>query len=217
MAGVRPQRLDHVALYVSDPDEVAARLLAQLPFRELERTGEFVLVGRAPELGKLTLFDAPGPRERGALLRIGIGIPCGTVERALDLGDDAELEVVLVPSDPEGEVDLCYVSLATPDPESSALRWLELGFEPEPRSARGVTRVRLGDSFLELHQRPAAATERPLLNHLGLLVESVDELEHERLDVVRTVDADNSRAVFVKGPDGVEVEFIEHKPSFAFA
>jgi catechol 2,3-dioxygenase-like lactoylglutathione lyase family enzyme len=212
---VQPHRLDHVALYVSEPDEVAARLLAQLPFRELERTDEFVLVGRAPELGKLALFDAPGPRERGALLRVGIGIPCGTVERTLDLGDGAEVEVVLVPADPDGEVDLAYVSLATPDPESSARHWLELGFEPEPRSARGVTRVRLGDAFVELHQRPATATERPLLNHLGLLVESVAELEH--LDVVRTVDAENSRAVFVKGPDGVEVEFIEHKPSFALA
>jgi hypothetical protein len=214
---VQPQRLDHVALYVSDPDTIAGHLLSQLPFRELERTDEFVLVGRAPELGKLTLFGAPGPRERGALLRVGIGIPCGTVERPLDLGDDAELEVVLAPSDPDGEVDLRYVSLATPDPESSARRWLELGFEPEPRSARGLARVRLGDAFLELHPRPAATTERPLLNHLGLLVESVDELEHERLDVVRTVDAENSRAVFVQGPDGVEVEFIEHKPSFALA
>jgi catechol 2,3-dioxygenase-like lactoylglutathione lyase family enzyme len=215
--GVRPQRLDHVAVYVSDPDKVAALLLAQLPFRELERTDEFVLVGRAQELGKLTLFEAPAPRDRGALLRIGIGIPCGMVERTLDLGDDAELEVVLVPADPDGEVDLCEVALATPDPEPSARRWLELGFEPEPRSARGVTRVRLGDAFLELYQRPSAATARPLLNHLGLLVESVDELEDERLEVIRTVDAENSRAVFVQGPDGVEVEFIEHKPSFALA
>jgi catechol 2,3-dioxygenase-like lactoylglutathione lyase family enzyme len=214
---VTPQRLDHVALYVPDPELVAARLLAQLPFRILEQTDEFVLVGRAPELGKLTLFEAAGPRERASLLRIGIGIPCGTVERALDLGDDVELELVLVPAEPDGEVDLAYVAFGTPDPEASARAWLALGFEPEPRSARGVTRVRIGDAFVELHARPPVESERPLLNHLGLLVESIDEVEGEQLDVLRTVDADNSRAVFVHGPDGVEVEFIEHKPSFALA
>lgn len=214
---MRPERIDHVALYVSDPEEIAARLLAQLPLRTLEQTDEFVLVGRAPELGKLTLFDAPAPRERGALLRIGIGIPCGTVERSLDLGTDAGLELVLVPADCDGEVDLAHVSLATPDPEASARRWLELGFEPEPRSPGGVTRVRLGETCLELHRGSPAPTERPLLNHLGLLVESVDEIDLARVDVVRTVDAENSRAVFVNGPDGIEVEYIEHKPSFALA
>ena len=33
--------------------------------------------------------------------------------------------------------------------------------------------------------------------------------------ILEVVDAENSRAVFVQGPDEVKVEFIEHKPSFA--
>ena len=123
-----------------------------------------------------------------------------------------------MPSDPDGEVDLCYVSLATPDPESSARRWLELGFEPEPRSARGVTRVRLGDDLpraprSDPPRRPSARSSTTSVCSSSRSTTS----SHERLDVVRTVDAENSRAVFVKGPDGVEVEFIEHKPSFALA
>jgi catechol 2,3-dioxygenase-like lactoylglutathione lyase family enzyme len=212
---VTPEKLDHVALFVPDPDAVAARLLAQLPFRVIESTDEFVLVGRGPEYGKLTLFRAPAPRDRGVLRRIGIGIPCGTVERTIDLGDGLELE--LVPADPEGEVDLAHVALRTPDPATSAPAWLELGFMPAPRGADGVARVRLGGSYVELHEGSTKPTERPLLNHLGLLVESIDEVERERFDVIRTVDAENSRAVFVSGPDGVEVEYIEHKPSFALA
>ena len=57
---MRPEKLDHVALFVSDPDRVAAMVCARLPFRVLERTDEFVLVGRSPELGKITLFQLRG-------------------------------------------------------------------------------------------------------------------------------------------------------------
>lgn len=37
------------------------------------------------------------------------------------------------------------------------------------------------------------------------------------LDVTKEVDAENILAVFVDGPDGVEVEYMEHRPSFALA
>jgi hypothetical protein len=216
---VRPEKLDHVALYVSDPEGIAARLLAQLPFRIIESTDEFVLVGRGPELGKLTFFRSEPGRERGVLKRIGIGIPCATVVRRIDVGDGLELE--LVPGDPEGEVDLSHVALVTPDPAASAPAWLELGFAPTPRGEDGVARVRLGAAVVELHRGSPESTERPLLNHLGLLVDSIDEArssaEDEGLQVTREVDGDQSRAFFVEGPDGIEIEYIEHKPSFAFA
>jgi catechol 2,3-dioxygenase-like lactoylglutathione lyase family enzyme len=214
---VKPEKLDHVALYVPDPEGVAASLLSQLPFRILEQTDEFVLVGRAPELGKLTFFEARGSRQRGQLLRIGIGIPAGVEQRAFSLGDDTGLELVLVPSDPGGEIDLVHVALATEDPSRAAQEWLQLGLEPAPKADEGVCRVRIGGAFLELHRASPAKTESPLLNHLGLLVESIDEVDRDRLDVIREVDAEHSRAVFVEGPDGVEVEYIEHKPSFALA
>ena len=35
--------------------------------------------------------------------------------------------------------------------------------------------------------------------------------------VNREVDAENSKAIFVRGPDDVELEYIEHKPSFVLA
>jgi catechol 2,3-dioxygenase-like lactoylglutathione lyase family enzyme len=216
----QPAKLDHVALYVSDPAATAARILAQLPFRIIEETEEFVLVGRDPELGKLTLFASEGgPREAGVLRSVGIGIPCGTVERALYLDDGLRLE--LTPSDPEGEVEVTRVTLLSPDPAASARRWLELGFEPVPKSESGALRVKVGAQHLELVEGSARETDRPLLNHLGVLVDSFDELqrsvEESGVDVNRVVDAEHSRALFVCGPDGVELEYIEHKPSFALA
>lgn len=116
--GPLPQKLDHVALNVSDASAAAALVLAQLPFRVLEETDEFVLVGRDPLLGKLTLFHAEGPREAGVLRKIGIGIPGGTAELDLELGDG--LQLGLTPTDPGGEVEVTLVRLLAPDPAASA-------------------------------------------------------------------------------------------------
>jgi catechol 2,3-dioxygenase-like lactoylglutathione lyase family enzyme len=217
----KPEKLDHVALYVTDPEAIAARILAQLPFRVIEESDEFLLLGRDPDFGKLTLFRAeePGSREPGPLRAVGVGVPAGTIERTLHLDDGLRLE--LTPSDPTGEVEVDHVSLVVPDPAASARRWLELGFQPAPKSAGGVVRVRIGDQHLGLYPGSPRPTERPLLNHLGVLVQSFDEVrrtaEQEGLDVTRVADAEHSRAVFVRGPDGVELEYIEHKASFALA
>jgi catechol 2,3-dioxygenase-like lactoylglutathione lyase family enzyme len=216
-----PQKLDHVALYVTEPDALAARILAQLPFRIIEETDEFVLLGRDPDLGKLTLFQAegPGPRASGQLRSVGIGVPCATVERMLYLDDGLRLE--LTPSDPAGEVEVDHVTLLTPDPAASARQWLALGFEPAPKSANGDVRVKIGGQHLELHPGSPGPTDRPLLNHLGVLVPSFDDVRRaageEGLDVTKEVDAEHSRALFVRGPDGVELEYLEHKASFALA
>jgi catechol 2,3-dioxygenase-like lactoylglutathione lyase family enzyme len=214
-----PTKLDHVALYVSDADAVAASILAQLPFRVIEESDEFVLLGRDTDLGKLTLFHADPPREPGALCRVGIGIPAATAERTIDLGDGLELE--LVPSAPDGEVELVHLAILTPDPARSAKAWLTFGFQPAPKGSRDLPRVRLGHQHVELWPGDPAPTERPLLNHVGLLVDSVDDAlrtaQERGEEVRRLVDAENSRAVFLAGPDGVELEYIEHKASFAYA
>jgi catechol 2,3-dioxygenase-like lactoylglutathione lyase family enzyme len=213
-----PRKLDHVALWVSDPEDVVSTLLARLPFRVLEEGDDFLLVGRSPGLGKLTFFEAPGPRGRGALVRVAIGIPCATERTTIELAD--ELRVELVPASPSGEVELDHVALQVPDPGESVREWIRLGFERD-EIAGTVQRARLGESYVELQHGAPAPTARPLLNHLGLLVPSIEDVrifvaEHD-LSVTREVDAENSRALFVTGPDGVEIEYIEHKPSFALA
>lgn len=208
---VKPLRLDHVAVRISDPERTAAALIARFPFRILERGDDFLLVGRSRELGKITLFGAPGPRERESLISIGIGIPGGTMCMTVDAG---ELPVQLVPTPPACDVDLHHVAFRVPVPERSAERWLRYGFErAEP--CGGVRRVRLGGATVELRPGSVIPSDRPMMGHLGLVVDSLDdmrrELEGSELEITREVDARSSRALFVDGPDGIELEYIEHK------
>ncbi len=199
---------------------MAQSLLARLPFRVIEETDEFVLVGRSPELGKLTLFRARGPREPGSLMCVGIGIPGATASTTLAAGEGLEIE--LVPSAPDGEVDISHVELRVPDPLASVRTWLACGFE-RARTLGRAERIRLGGTHLVLHPGPAPAPEvtKPLLDHVGLLVDSIEETRRAvanlGFEVEREVEGDDSWALFVRGPDGVEVEYIEHKPSFALA
>ena len=76
----------------------------------------------------------------------------------------------------------------------------------------------MGGAYVEFHEGDPGDPERPLLNHLAVLVDSADEHteEAERMGIVdRVVDAANTRAVFVWGPDRVRIEYVEHKPEFA--
>jgi len=57
-----------------------------------------------------------------------------------------------------------------------------------------------------------------LLNHVAVLVDEVDPViaEAEKREIVdNVVDAANTRAVFVWGPERVRIEYVEHKPGFA--
>src|SRR3954454_4406596 len=65
-----PTSLDHVALWVDEREPLATFLCDHLGMHVIEETDTFTLVGIDAKLGKLTLFDAEGPRQRGALERV---------------------------------------------------------------------------------------------------------------------------------------------------
>jgi catechol 2,3-dioxygenase-like lactoylglutathione lyase family enzyme len=211
-----PTRIDHVALWVADREADTRRILDLFDVDILEQADDFTLIGSDPELGKLTLFDAEGPRAQSQLMGIAFREPGREDARDVDVGDGLHLYRLGMPH--AWAVDLDHVSLRVADAEASAQRWVELGFERVEPRVEPSARVKLGDSYIELTPGTPLPTERPLLNHIGLTVESIDpyldgdvDVELEILDVV---DAENSRAVFVQGPDDVCVELIEHKPSF---
>jgi catechol 2,3-dioxygenase-like lactoylglutathione lyase family enzyme len=222
---MEPRSLDHVALWVADRDSLADFASAHLGMHVIERTDRFTLIGSDARRGKLTLFAAHGPRERGALRAVGLRV--SDLERALaalpegygaefEVGEGLEIRLVEVAT--EVEYDLDHVALAVSDPLQAADEWLELGFGPAaPRE--DVSRVEVGGSFLELHADGEEETDRPLLNHLGLLVESADAWRERALErgaeVADVVDAPNTYAVFVWGPDRVKLEYVEHKPTFS--
>ena len=71
---------------------------------------------------------------------------------------------------------------------------------------------------MEFHPGDPGDSDKPLLNHVAVLVDEVDPViaEAEKRDIVdNVVDAANTRAVFVWGPERVRIEYVEHKPGFA--
>ena len=212
--------LDHVALWVADRDPLADFLCEHAGMHVIDRTGKFTLVGADARRGKLTLFEADGPRERGSLGHVALrvrDIPAGVAGEERDgmvVVDAPEgLRVAFVRTDEGDEFDLHHVALRVPDPDEALAELSQLGFERENGAlVAGDKRVVFepgGDG---------AEPEKPLLNHLALLVDSYKEhaenaerrgLEYEE------VDAANTWAVFVTGPYGIRIEYVEHKPGFA--
>ena len=215
---MKPKTLDHVALWVADRPGLAARAVERLGVRVIEETERFTLLGAEARRGKLTLFDAPegddpGSREQGALERIGLRVSSlDGRDPVIDLGEGLVIQLVETPTD--SELDLDHVTLRASDVEAVAAAWEELGF-----ARVGDARLEVGGAFLDLVPGDPGEPDRPLLNHIGVLVDSVEEhqaaAEELGVEVADLVDAANTVALFVWGPDRVKLEYVEHKPSFS--
>jgi hypothetical protein len=208
---VTVQTLDHVALWLADRDAIAEQLEARFGMHVIERTDRFTLMGADARRFKLTLFVAEGPRERGALKHVTLRTKGGE-EGEHDLGEGLRLNVVRAPTDVDYDLD--HLALYSADPDGTAQDYLALGFEQaDPRD--GVPRVELGGAYIEFHRGDASEPERPLLNHLAVLVDSADAAKELPAEVADVVDAPNTYAVFVWGPERVKIEYVEHKPTFS--
>ena len=210
---MNPRILDHVALWVADRRLMTEVAVERLGVRVIEQTDRFTLLGADARRGKLTLFDADGPRERGPLARIGLRVSSlDGRDATVDLGEG--LEIALVEAETDSELDLDHVALVSADPVAAAAQWRALGFMPA-----GDGRLEVGGAYLELIAGDSGDAERPLLNHIGVLVDSVEEhradAEDLGIEIDDLVDAPNTIALFVWGPDRVKLEYIEHKPSFS--
>jgi catechol 2,3-dioxygenase-like lactoylglutathione lyase family enzyme len=221
---VRPTSLDHVALWVTDPEPLAEFLCEHLGMHVIEKTDQFTLVGVDAKLGKLTLFAAEGPRERGALERVVLrvrdledaakGLPASRRDGDLVLVDAPEgLRLALVERSDGVDYDLDHVVLRVGDPAASAETLAELGFE------RRDGTLAIAEREVRLEPGGDVEGDRPLLNHLAMLVDSAqdsrDEAERRGLEIADWKDAANTLAVFVWGPDRIKLEYVEHKPGFS--
>src|SRR5919108_4785402 len=215
---MRIETLDHVALWVADRDALAGFLTNHAGMHVIDRTEAFTLVGSDARRGKLTLFSAEEEREPGVLGRVGLrvfdleealaGLPSGlTVER----GDGtavfdapAGLRLAFVEADEGVAYDLHHIAFRVPDPAATFEGLVGLGFTAEDG------RLRVGDSLVLLEQGDAEEGEHPLLNHLGLRVESADEhlaeAERRGLYIADVVDAAKTYAVLLWGPDPLKPE-----------
>jgi catechol 2,3-dioxygenase-like lactoylglutathione lyase family enzyme len=221
--------LDHIALYMGDRDEAARFLTTHLGFHVVDHTERYTLVGAGGRLGKLTLFDAPqgtmpSPGEIGRIT-IRVADPEAAAKK-LPPEANAEpsdggysftgpegLPLALVPGEGEfAAYDLEGFTLRSRSPEESARKLVEMGFAPGDDAT-----VRAGDYLVRLTD--SAREAGGMLFHIGCLVDSAEdhrrEAEERGLEVTDFVEGPNTLAAFVRGPEGVSVEYVEHKPTFS--
>jgi hypothetical protein len=222
---VEPKTLDHVAFWLADREPIVDFVTRHLGMHVIDRQEAFTLVGSDALRGKLTLFTAEGPRERGAFKHVALRVSNLAKARAAlpdGAGDELELgegvRIRLVEGQTDVEYDLDHVALYSTNPEQTADEYGRYGFASVEPSAEGTPRVGVGGAYVEFHPGRPGDPDKPLLNHLAVLVDSVDDhiAEAEDMGVVdNVVDAANTRAVFVWGPERVRIEYVEHKPEFA--
>jgi catechol 2,3-dioxygenase-like lactoylglutathione lyase family enzyme len=229
---MKVQKLDHVALYMNDRDTAAAFLTSSLGFHVVDRTDRYTLVGAGGRIGKLTLFDAPEGVEPspGAIERITIRVadPASAVVRLPREANVEQRNGEYRFTGPEGlplalvqgegdfvDYDLDGLALRSGDPEEAAVGFVDMGFAPGESAAT----VAAGEYRLRLVPAASASTGGGMLFHVGCLVESAEDhrraAEERGLEVQDFVEGPNTLAVFVRGPEDVSVEYVEHKPSFS--
>jgi len=231
---VNPKTLDHVAYWLADRDAVADFVVRHLGMHVIDRTDAFTLVGADARRGKLTLFAADGPRDRGALEHVALRVrdlagalaelPHGLeIERRrsgeayFKLGEGVVLG--LVEDETDLNYDLDHVALRSADPQATASEYGSLGFSASAPGGSGCPRVEVGGAWIEFQPGQPGAPERPLLNHLAVLVDSANEhvaaARDLGVEIDDVVDAANTLAVFLWGPERVRIEYVEHKPTFS--
>ena len=226
------KKLDHVALYVNGRDAAAVFLTSHLGFHVVDRTDRYTLVGAGGRFGKLTLFDAPcgTASSPGVIERINVrvadpgsaaaGLPkeAGVEQRGgvYHFTGPEGLPFAFVPGEGDfADYDLEGVVLRSSDSEEAARGFAEMGFAP----GDDASTVRAGEDRLWLVSTTPARAEQVMLYHLGCLVDSAEEhrkeAEERGYEVEDFVEGPNTLAVFVRGPEGVSVEYVEHKLTFS--
>ena len=162
---MNPTKLDHVAYWVADRDPIADFVTARLGMHVIDRTERFTLLGSNARRGKLTLFDADGPRERGALKHVALRVSAleaalAELPAGLDLERPREGEAYfdvgaegvrlgLVEAQTDVDYDLDHVALLSHSPAETAGEYASLGFASTAPGASGAPRVEVVHWFLE--------------------------------------------------------------------
>src|SRR3954453_21259462 len=124
---MEPKTLDHVAFWVADREPIARQLERHFGMHVISQEPNFTLLGSDARRGKLTLFDAEAPRERGAFKHVAVRVekldapPAAlpaVAQDVLALGEGVSL--ALVEGETDEDYDLDHVALYAPGPEATA-------------------------------------------------------------------------------------------------
>ena len=205
----------------------------------IDETERFTLLGSSARRGKITLFDAGRPTRAWSSLasrrlprrRSRGGDRAAPGRGSRSIGRATARRTSTSPK-------VCVSGSSSPRPTWTTTSTTSRS-SPRPRrrpaarsTARSASRPaarpghhgphlasKVGGAWVEFHPGEPGAPERPLLNHLAVLVDSADEhiaaANELGVEIDDVVDAANTRAVFLWGPDGVRVEYVEHKSTFS--
>lgn len=217
--------IDHLALRFRDPDEVARFLCDPFGMQRSDSDEGYAVLGPEGGRTRLFLFQSEQPPDQGVLERVILRV--SDLERALELlpaglkVQEAEpgLAVFQGPQDLElgltsvlgggVDYDVDHLLLRVMDPDETTIALAELGFVP-----RGGA-LHVADKQLRLRPGMRSAGENELLDHIGVLVESVDAVKDQALRGGLEFDeltlAPNEVGVYVRGPERLRVEYAERR------
>lgn len=220
-AAVHLLGLDHLALSVVDPGAMAAFLCDHVGMRELGHSADGLLVGADPDGAKFTLIPVGAPTEPAALARVFLAVR--DLEHAVaSLPADVEMQMqgpravtfdgpeqlglgFTVMSGRETDYEIRDVVLRAAEPRQTAIALTQLGCVPRAET------LQIADTRITLEELPAWS-ERPLLRHLAVRVQSIDaiarEVRRRALDVIEPV-ADDTVTVVLPGVEQLRFQFVE--------
>ena len=230
-SGMKPKKLDHVAYWVADRDPVADFVTAHLGMHVIDRTEVHAgRLRRAPR--QAHTVRRRGPARRGALKHVALrvssldealgALPAGSTSTAargeayFDVGSEGvRLGLVEAPTDVEYDLDhVALFSATRRRRRRSTVARLRAG-APGPRARRASRSAERSWSSTGRAGRPGETAPQPPRRAGrvgGRAHRAANELGVEIDDVV---DAANTYAVFLWGPEHVRVEYVEHKPTLA--
>ena len=224
---IATKSFDHVALWVSDRGPLTELLCERLGLHVIDSTDDFTLVGADAREGKLTLFEAEGARDRGLLERVTLRV--NDLDDAMSrLGDDFDVErdgstaTLRGPGGPRARAGRVRRARLRPRRRRAARR------RPRARRARArrarLRAARRPPRDRESHARAGPGRPRRLgasaaqpprdARRLGR-GRSAGSPSERGIEVEKTVDAENTIAVFLRGPERILLEYVEHKPGFS--
>src|SRR4029453_5413465 len=148
---MEPRTLDHVAFWLADREPIVEALTSRYGMHVIDRQDNFTLVGADARRGKLTLFDAEGPREEGAFKYVALRVSevPTDVEAEADLGQGVRVRLVEAPTD--SEYDLDHVALWSADPAGTAAEYERYGFSPGSPAPDGPPRGGVRGGVVGVH------------------------------------------------------------------
>ena len=228
LSAMQIETLDHVALWVEDRDKLANFLTAHVGMHVIDRTDKFTLVGADARRGKLTLFAAEGERDPGVLARVGLRVfDLDEALAALPAGHPVEREDGTAELDAPGGLRLALVEVdegVVLRPRPRCLPRPRPRGRPSPASPSSASTSRMEacapatPGSCSSPATPARASG-PCTTTSGCASSRPTTTSRRPsaagIEIADVVDAANTYAVFVWGPERIKLEYVEHKPTFS--